>query len=154
MTAGSVLGGWLSDRLGHRKYLVFFGAVLTALAYLAELTFDGPTWIQGMLLFAGGFFGGPQMLVFAMAKEGQPNELAGTTIAFVNMIGIGGALVMQPLVGWLADMAGGGFQSALLVVPLSSAVAAVLVLLLAEYRHPDHRIGTPRRVSSRSLPVR
>lgn len=154
LTVGSVLGGWLSDRLGHRKYLVFFGAALTALAYLAALTFDGPTWMEAALLFAGGFFGGPQMLVFAMAKEGQPNARAGTTIAFVNMIGIGGALVMQPLVGWLADLSGGGFQLALMVVPLSSAVAAALVLLLPEYRHPDHRIGTPRRISSRSLPAR
>ena len=154
LTVGSVLGGWLSDRLGHRKYLVFFGAALTALAYLAALTFDGPTWMEAALLVAGGFFGGPQMLVFAMAKEGQPNARAGTTIAFVNMIGIGGALVMQPLVGWLADLSGGGFQLALMVVPLSSALAAALVLLLPEYRHPDHRIGTPRRVSSRSLPVR
>jgi len=154
LTIGSVLGGWLSDRLGHRKYLVFFGALLTALAYLAELILGGPTWVQGILLFAGGFFGGPQMLVFAMAKEGQPNELAGTVIAFVNMIGIGGALVMQPLVGYLADLGGGTFQLALMVVPLSSALAAVLVLLLPEYRHPDHRVGTLRQASNRPLPVR
>ena len=154
LTIGSVLGGWLSDRLGHRKCLVFFGAVLTALAYLAELIFNGPAWVQGILLFAGGCFGGPQMLVFAMAKEGQPNELAGTVIAFVNMIGIGGALVMQPLVGYLADLSGGTFQLALMVVPLSSALAAVLVLPLPEYRHPDHRVGTPSPASNRPLPVR
>lgn len=154
VTIGSVLGGWLSDRLGHRKYLVFFGAVLTAFVYLAELLLNEPIWIRAILLFAGGFFGGPQMLVFAMAKEGQPSERAGTAIAFINMIGIGGALVMQPLVGYLADLSGGAFQLALMVVPLSSALAAVLVLLLPEYRHPDHRIGTPRRVSNRFLPVR
>jgi len=154
LTIGSVLGGWLSDRLGHRKYLVFFGAALTALAYIAALNFDGPTWMEAALLFAGGFFGGPQMLVFAMAKEGQPNTRAGTTIAFVNMIGIGGALVMQPLVGWLADLSGGGFQLALMVVPLSSAVAAALVLLLPEYRHPDHRIEERQNASPQTLPAR
>lgn len=154
LTIGSVLGGWLSDRLGHRKYLVFFGAALTALCYLAALTFDGPTWMEAGLLFAGGFFGGPQMLVFAMAKEGQPNARAGTTIAFVNMIGIGGALVMQPLVGWLADASGSGFQVALMIVPLSSAVAAALVLLLPEYRHPDHRIEERRNASPQALPRR
>jgi MFS family permease len=154
LTVGSVAGGWLSDRLGHRKFLVFFGAAATAIAYAAELVFHEPTWVLGTLLFAGGFFGGPQMLVFAMAKEGQPNGLAGTVIAFVNMIGIGGALVMQPLVGWLADLTGGTFQLALLVVPLSSALAAVLVLLLPEYRHPDHSVETPRRALNRSLPAR
>ena len=153
LTVGSVLGGWLSDRLGHRKYLVFSGAALTALAYAAELLFDGPTWLQATLLFAGGFFGGPQMLVFAMAKEGQPNKLAGTTIAFVNMVGIGGALVMQPLVGWLADLSGGSFQFALMVVPSSSAVAAALVLLLPEYRHPDHRVKAPDKTSAGHAPA-
>lgn len=145
LTAGSVVGGWLSDRLGHRKYLVFFGAAATAIVYAAELAFHEPTWALGALLFAGGFFGGPQMLVFAMAKEGQPNERAGTTIAFVNMIGIGGALVMQPLVGWLADLSGGSFHRALIVVPLSSAAAAVLMLFLPEYRHPDHGVSGSRK---------
>ncbi len=41
MAAGSVAGGWLSDRLGHRKYLVFGGAVLTALAYTGALYANG-----------------------------------------------------------------------------------------------------------------
>ena len=39
------------------------------------------------------------MLTFAMAKEGQANRLVGTVVAFVNMIGIAGALIFQPLVG-------------------------------------------------------
>ena len=100
MAAGSVGGGWLSDRLGHRKYLVFFGALLTGLAYAAVLYLPGGEITEGALLFAGGFFGGLQMLTFAMAKEGQPNRLVGTVVAFVNMIGIGGALIFQPLVGY------------------------------------------------------
>ena len=32
MALGSVGGGWLSDLLGHRKFLIFAGAVLTGLA--------------------------------------------------------------------------------------------------------------------------
>ena len=43
MAAGSIAGGWLSDRLGHRKYLVFAGAVLTALAYAGVLYLPGTT---------------------------------------------------------------------------------------------------------------
>lgn len=144
ITAGSVAGGWLSDRLGHRKYLVFFGALLTTLAYAAVLYLPGSTWMEGALLFAAGFFGGPQMLTFAMAKEGQENRLAGTVVAFVNMIGIAGALLFQPLVGHLADLTGGNYRIALALVPASTALAALIVLFLSEYRHPEHRPGARR----------
>ena len=95
----------------------------------------------GALLLAGGFFGGFQMLTFAMAKEGQPNRLAGTVVAFVNMIGITGAVLFQPLVGYLADLTGGDLQTALTSVPVCAGLAALLALFLPEYRHPDHRPG-------------
>ena len=146
ITAGSVFGGWLSDRLGHRKWLVFVGALFTALAYAGALYLPGPIWLEAGLLFAAGFFGGPQMLTFAMAKEGQANRLTGTVVAFVNMIGIAGAMIFQPLVGYLADMSGGDFRLALTVVPMCAGLAAVLVLFLPEYRHPEHQPGARRPV--------
>lgn len=139
--AGSVAGGWLSDALGHRKYLVFAGAALTALAYAAVLYLPGATLTEGALLFAAGLFGGLEMLCFAMAKEGQPNRLVGTVVAFVNMVGIAGALVFQPLIGYLADITGGDFHVALTTVPICAGLAALLVLALPEYRHPEHHPG-------------
>ncbi|MCJ2187125.1 MFS transporter [Novosphingobium beihaiensis] len=138
MALGSVFGGWLSDRLGHRKYLVLGGAVLTALAYLSVLYLPLSAFAEGALLLAGGFFGGFQMLTFAMAKEGIANSVTGTAVAFVNMIGIAGALIFQPLVGYLADAAGGNFELALATVPACVALSALIVLFVPEYRHPDH----------------
>lgn len=139
MAAGSVSGGWLSDMLGHRKYLVFFGAILTGLAYAGALYLPVSAVQMTALLFAGGFFGGLQMLTFAMAKEGLHNGVVGTVVAFVNMIGIAGALIFQPLVGYIAELAGGNFRLALTTVPACAALAAVIILFVAEYRHPDHR---------------
>ena len=152
--AGSVAGGWLSDLLGHRKYLVFAGALLTALAYTSVLYLPGGELTESALLFAAGLFGGLEMLCFAMAKEGQPNRLVGTVVAFVNMVGIAGALVFQPLVGYLADVTGGDFHTALTSVPTCVVLAALLVLTLPEYRHPDHQPGarTPRPQAPASLP--
>jgi len=147
MAAGSVAGGWLSDLLGHRKYLVFLGAILTGLAYAAVLYAPGGALAEGVLLFAAGFFGGGQMLTFAMAKEGQPNRLVGTVVAFVNMIGIAGALIFQPLVGYLADITGGDFHAALTSVPICAGIAALIILFLPEYRHPEHRPGARQPVA-------
>ncbi|MDE3116932.1 MAG: MFS transporter [Pseudomonadota bacterium] len=141
MAVGSVAGGWLSDLLGHRKFLIFAGAALTGLSYAGVLYFPGGEWRVGALLFAAGAFGGLQMLTFAMAKEGAPNRLAGTVVAFVNMIGIAGALIFQPLVGYFADLTGGDFHAALTAVPVCAGLAALLVLVLAEYRHPEHAPG-------------
>ncbi|HZD89037.1 MAG TPA: MFS transporter [Pseudolabrys sp.] len=141
MALGSVGGGWLSDLLGHRKYLVFFGSLLAGLSYAGVLYLPGSTFTEAALLFAAGFFGGGQMLTFAMAKEGQPNRVVGTVVAFVNMVGIAGALVFQPLVGFIADATGDNFHAALTTVPACAALSAILVLALPEYRHPEHRAG-------------
>jgi MFS family permease len=138
MALGSLAGGWLSDLLGHRKYLVFFGSLLTGIAYAAALYLPLPEYAEGALLFIAGFFGGFQMLTFTMAKEGLGKEITGTVVAFVNMVGIAGALIFQPLVGYLADRAGGNFDLALGSVPLCAFAAALVVLFIAEYRHPDH----------------
>ncbi|MCT2398569.1 MFS transporter [Novosphingobium mangrovi (ex Huang et al. 2023)] len=138
MALGSIFGGWVSDLLGHRKYLVLGGAVLTGLAYTTALYLPLSAFAEGALLLAAGFFGGFQMLTFAMAKEGEANDVVGTVVAFVNMIGIAGALIFQPLVGYLADAAGGNFALALGTVPACTALAALIVLFVPEYRHPDH----------------
>ena len=57
------------------------------------------------------------------------------------MIGIAGALIFQPLVGYLADVTGGDFRAALTTVPVCAGLAALIVLFLPEYRHPDHEPG-------------
>ena len=141
MAAGSLAGGFLSDLCGHRKYFVVGGAVATGLSYAGVLYGPGSELTASALLLAAGFFGGFQMLTFAMAKEGQPNRKAGTVVAFVNMIGIAGAILFQPLVGYIADLTGGGFHTALASVPICVGLAALIALGLPEYRHPDHRPG-------------
>ncbi len=66
------------------------------------------------------------MLSFAAAKEGHSKEISGTVIAFVNMIGIGGALIFQPLVGVLIDLNGGAFEVAMLTIPTCLLASAVM----------------------------
>ncbi len=139
MAAGSVASGWISDRLGHRKWLLFVSILLTAALYAAALFLPGlGLRALAALLFLAGLFNGAQMLTFAMAKEGHPQEVSGTIISFVNMIGIAGALVFQPLVGVMIDRAGGAFGAAMLTIPVCVLLAAALTLGVREKRHPDH----------------
>lgn len=142
MAAGSIAGGYISDRLGHRKWIVVVGAALTAVAYALVLYgYASGLVVISAALFLAGFFGGFQMLTFAMAKEGLDNSLVGTTVAFVNMVGIAGAMIFQPLVGQLVDASHGDYRAALSCIPVCLGLATLLALVLDEYRHPDHAPG-------------
>ncbi len=142
MAAGSVAGGYISDLLGHRKWVVVVGAALAAIAFAFVLYgYAGGVVIISAALFLAGFFGGFQMLTFAMAKEGLDNSLVGTTVAFVNMLGIAGAMIFQPLVGYLVDATNGDYRVALSSIPVCLGLAAFIALFLSEFRHPDHAPG-------------
>jgi MFS family permease len=139
MAIGSVAAGWLSDRLGHRKWIIASNAIFAAAAYTAAI-YSASTSVVFLsaLLFLGGLFGGAQMLTFAMAKECLPKAVSGTVIAFVNMVGIGGALVFQPLVGDLIDLNNGTYGLALISVPACLCASAIMILFVPQTRHEDH----------------
>lgn len=141
MAAGSIGAGLLSDRIGHRKWTLMAGILGSGLAWAAVIYGgSGSPGVLGALLFVAGLFGGAQMLVFAMAKSGHSAQSSGTVIAFVNMIGIGAALIFQPLVGWLVDAFGGSYAAAMTVIPAGLGLAALIVLLLREPPfHGPHR---------------
>ncbi|MFQ6548119.1 MFS transporter [Aestuariibius sp. 2305UL40-4] len=131
MAAGSVAAGALSDWLGNRKWIMLAGSLAAAMIWTLLLYSESgsPVLLNGML-FAAGLFGGAQMLTFAGARDGQPPSVVGTIVAFVNMIGIGAALLFQPLVGLILDLTGGLFAEALSVLPAALLAACVLILFV------------------------
>ncbi len=139
LAVGSVAAGWLSDRIGQRKWIIVSNATLAALAYSAAI-YSSSTSITfiSCMLFLGGLLSGAQILTFAMAKEGHPKSISGAVIAFVNMIGVGGALIFQPLIGKLIDLSGGAFGIALLTIPACLLASALMALFVTEQRHEDH----------------
>ena len=141
LALGSIVAGLVSDRLSHRKWVVVAGAVSSALAFFAALWLPGlgPRQVAG-LMFVAGFLGGPQVLTFAMAKEGLPNAVAGTAMAVVNMVSIGGAMLFQPLAGYLLDLTGGNYHLALIPVFAAPLVAGIMTIFIREYRRPEHRL--------------
>lgn len=141
MAAGSIAAGGLSDKFGHRKWIIVLFAVSGAVALSAGiLSSISSEPAIAIWVFLGGFFCGGQMLTFAMAKESYGNDMSGTALALVNMVGIGGALVFQPLIGFMVDYYDGQYHQAMYSIPICLMFAAFMALFISDKLHSDHQV--------------
>jgi len=146
LAIGSIAFGAISDAFGHRKWLVVAGIAATAIAFSVAIYIPFRSLVLiGTVLFLVGFFGGAQMLTFAMAKEARSAADTGTIVAFVNMIGISGAMIFQPLTGYFLDLSQQNYSVALTLIPVLLVIAFGLALLIREERHPDHSLHLDAR---------
>ncbi len=101
---GCPVFGWLSDRIGNRKYIYFIGCLLSLTGF--SILFFVPNLPMIMLiglLLASGFSSGCVILGFAFARESVPASLSGTVTGIYNTGMIIGTTIMQPAVGWILD---------------------------------------------------
>lgn len=101
---GGPIMGWLSDKFSSRHVPLMFGTLisaclLSALFYLPHPPHAYVYWI----LLAFGIASSPQVLVFAISCENSPHELAGTAVAFTNMLAMLGGALIPPILGMLLD---------------------------------------------------
>jgi MFS family permease len=143
---GAPLSGYWSDRTGRRTRPLVLGAFCALLCIAAVLYVPHLSYTSLLvLLFLYGVFSGTEIIVFVMAKERSGAELSGTVFAAVNMIVTLGAVIFQPLVGFLldysttqAESAGAmmyhisDYQRALLVLPLSLVLVMVIGFFLKD----------------------
>jgi ACS family tartrate transporter-like MFS transporter len=132
-----ILFGWLSDRLGDRRWLLF-ATCLMATAGLAIAGATMGTWwsLAGMCLATAGFYGtkGPFWAMPTMILTGAA---AASGIAFINAFGNIGGAVGPAVVGWLKDLTGsyaGGLYG-------MAAFTAVSALIAAVGLHIPRRVG-------------
>ncbi len=150
---GAPLSGYWSDCTGRRTRPLVLGAFFALLCITIVLYVPGLSYIHLMvLLFLYGVFSGTEIIVFVMAKERSGADLSGTVFAAVNMIVTLGAVIFQPLVGFLLDcsldkseMAGvmiynvSDYQRALCVLPLSLVLVIVVGFFLKEPIRKNYR---------------
>lgn len=97
--------GWLSDRMGRRKPLLYAGLTLNLLSLVA-IVFGGvgDPFVLTALFVVNGASGCVMVIVFGSMRELNAPENNATALAMLNMFIVGSGAVMQPLVGWLLDI--------------------------------------------------
>lgn len=106
---GSLAMGALSDHLGRRRPVILGAGVLSVASWCALLLLPWGAGASGLLLYTLlGFSAGGFVVTYAAAKEVVTPASAGMAIALVNTGLFLGAAIMQPLFGWVMDLAWDG----------------------------------------------
>lgn len=143
---GSPLLGWLSDRMGRRKPLLYLGIgfaliSLTVVIYSPTLSFS--MIIAWLFLF--GFSTSGFLTSFAMIRELFPLALAATVLGVMNTFDSVCEALYEPLVGFLLDkfaliasndklhtLSIGNYHAALFLLPLSLLLALISLIFIKE----------------------
>ncbi len=108
MSAGAMIYGPLDRVFRTRKWIVFTGALITALCFLAlgllDLPLSAAIAVMGLL----GAFGMTYGVLMAHGRSFVPDHLLGRGITLLNVLFIGGAGVLQPISGAIMKAMQGG----------------------------------------------
>ncbi|MGH6677445.1 MAG: MFS transporter, partial [Bradyrhizobium sp.] len=122
-----VVFGWLSDRIGDRRWLLFTTCVVATIGLVIAGRTIGTWWsLAGITLAAIGLYGtkGPFWSMPTMLLTG-PAAAAG--IAWINSLGNLGGFIGPAAVGWAKELTG-SFAGGLYGLALCALVSAVVAL--------------------------
>jgi MFS transporter, ACS family, tartrate transporter len=137
--ASMVALGWISDRIGDRRWLLFTTCVVAALGLVIAGRTIGTWWsLAGITLAAIGLYGtkGP---FWAMPTALLTGPAAAAGLAWINSIGNLGGFIGPAAVGWAKQLTGGfaGGLYGLAACALVSAVVALFWLNISRQAEPD-----------------
>lgn len=138
---GTVLTSTVSYRMGRRKPILIFNAIMNGLLmgavifcpHLAHVLIYG-------LLFLSGVFASSYILSFAVTKESVLPAYTATALSLANMIFMSSAFILQPLIGYclsshffhLVSHTTLAYRLAVGIVPVGMLLSVVLVLMMRE----------------------
>ncbi len=96
---GCPLLGFISDRLGRRKPVIF-GGTLALLGVFAWVLFGDPSILRGPVVgILMGVASGAAMLPYTVIKEANPPEMGGTATGVINFINFTFSALLGPVFG-------------------------------------------------------
>jgi len=143
---GGPIMGWLSDRIGERKPLMYMSAICGFIFMGTVLFVVGlPSWAVYSLLFLFGMTNTGVATSYAVAAELNPTRYSGAAMAFTNMSSVIIGACLQPIVGVLLDWHASGkivnnlhvytaadYHASLLLLPLCSLLALFVAFSIRE----------------------
>ncbi len=134
------LFGILSQKLSKRKPLMFSSCLTTASLLLILIYIPTQSLaVNSVLMFLVGLCCGAYMLAYTISNELAPPGSSSTCTGFTNTLAVVTTPLIQPLIGFLLDVAHqpgdyslSDYQSALLIIPFCLVLAGVLVCFLPE----------------------
>jgi ACS family tartrate transporter-like MFS transporter len=120
--------GWISDRMGERRWNLFWACVLSTVGLVIAGMTMGSWWsLAGMCIATAGFYG-TKGAFWSMPSMLLTGTAAAAGIAWINSIGNVGGAVGPALVGWIKDFTGsysGGLYGLALFTGVSALIAAL-----------------------------
>jgi ACS family tartrate transporter-like MFS transporter len=119
--------GWLSDRMGERRWNLFWACILASVGLVLTGLTIGSWWsLAGLCISTAGFYGtkGPFWSMPSMLLTGTA---AAAGIAWINSVGNVGGAIGPALVGWIKDFTGsysGGLYGLAAFTAVSALIAA------------------------------
>ena len=125
--ASMVFCGWLSDRIGERRWSLFWTCTVSAAGLIIAGMTIGSWWsVVGMSIAAAGFYGtkGPFWSMPTMFLTGTA---AASGIAWINSLGNLGGFFGPSMVGWAKTLTG-SFAGGLYALAVCAVVSALISL--------------------------
>ena len=127
---GTLLCGWLSDKLFHgRRALptILFMVLVLLFIVLYWMFIDNLTLVIISLIGIGFFIYGPVMLIGVQALDLAPKNAAGTAAGLTGFFGyfLGTFILANTIIGWVAQTAGWSWTFILLI---AACILAILFM--------------------------
>jgi MFS family permease len=143
---GSPVMGWLSDRIGRRKPVMFLCSGLALITLCIAVYVHGlPLWLVYAILFLHGTGSSGIIVGFSTMREAAAPHLVGASLGIVNTFVMGFSAMIHPLLGLLLDtvwderMEGGvryygtgDYELAMLVLPAALVIGLIAAALVRE----------------------
>ena len=128
--------GWLSDRVGHRRILIFGMAAVAVSSVLAWMA-PSLIWMYAVMMISGLANVAYWTIGMAMTVEFGNETDRPVYIGMANTL-VAPATILAPIIGgWIADAM--GFQTTFIISALGGIVtAALLIFLIKDPRKMEH----------------
>ena len=136
---GCPLLGFISDRIGRRKPVIVFSAMVLLLCLFLILYGHVDRFPPYSLALIAGIASGAAMIPYTVIKEANPPEYGGTATGVVNFLNFTFSALLGPVFGWLLVRVSGGqiidrsdYRATFTPLLFGVAIAAVLAVFLKE----------------------